>query len=443
MQAEVKLMQSGMLAVEWERIQLLCYHLIRSRSGLQMESIEMERLQQLQDQVLALRKDGGVWHVLGIKLSGFEMDVLVCIVASEFESKIGWMYQELQPGIAKPYPTPALIQEILALSPDALGCLYQALERGSSLYLQRLIKTKHISHYTPLEPEAGLAQRLMGMPSAEISPPGATRVHDIVVWNDLVLPESRKSMLREFLLWIQKKDVVTGAWGGRHVGGPVALFSGPSGTGKTYAASVVASELGWPLYRVDLGQLVSKYIGETEKNLNLLFDAADDRQMVLQFDEADSLFGKRGEVKEARDRYANMGVSHLLSRIESHRGPCILTTNLRKHLDPAFARRFQMVIDFQYPDAADRARLWDLLLPRHAPKEKDVEPVFLGKHVVLTGGQIRNAALHAAYLAAGEGVAIALKHIALAVWRELAKDGKEIARRDLGGLVEFMPKIML
>jgi SpoVK/Ycf46/Vps4 family AAA+-type ATPase len=220
----------------------------------------------------------------------------------------------------------------------------------------------------------------------------------------------------------------------------VAIFSGPSGTGKTFAAAVITAELGWPLYRVDLGRLVSKYIGETEKNLNRLFSAAHGQPMVLQFDEADSLFSKRGEVKEARDRYANMEVSHLLARIESHQGPVILTTNLRNHLDPAFARRFQVVIDFPRPDEIARGQLWEKLLPPKAPRQKDLNCAFLGKAVNLTGGNIRNAALMGAYLAAEQNAAISLGHISLAVWRELGKDGRELTREDLGTLVPYLPE---
>jgi SpoVK/Ycf46/Vps4 family AAA+-type ATPase len=246
-------------------------------------------------------------------------------------------------------------------------------------------------------------------------------------------------MLREFLLWIEHRDTVVGEWGGQRVGGPVALFVGPSGTGKTLAASVIANALGWPLFRVDLGRLVSKYIGETEKNLNQLFDAASGQPLVLQFDEADALFAKRGEVKEARDRYANMEVSHLLNRIEAHDGPCILTTNLRKQMDSAFNRRFQMVVEFTRPDPAARIALWQRLLPPRAPLAPEVEPTVLGHAVNLTGGGIRNAALHAAYLAAGQGTAIGLEHIALAVWRELAKAGREVALHDLGMLAAHLP----
>jgi SpoVK/Ycf46/Vps4 family AAA+-type ATPase len=223
------------------------------------------------------------------------------------------------------------------------------------------------------------------------------------------------------------------------VGGPVALFAGPSGTGKTMAASVLANALGWPLFRIDLGRLVSKYVGETEENLNRLFDAAHGRPMVLQFDEADALFAKRGEIKEARDRYANMEVSHLLTRIESHRGPCILTTNLRRQMDAAFTRRLQMVVEFPRPDSSARAALWERLLPPRAPRADGLCVARLADAAALSGGQIRNAALHAAYLAAGAGEDIDLPHAALGIWRELTKDGHECSPTALGDLAAHLP----
>ncbi len=186
--------------------------------------------------------------------------------------------------------------------------------------------------------------------------------------------------------------------------------------------------------------LVSKYIGETEKNLNALFDAADGRDVVLLFDEADSLFGRRGDVREARDRYANMEVSHLLARIERHRGPCILTTNLRQHLDPAFARRFQAVIEFPRPDAGARTALWRRGFPPHAPLADEVDAERLGASLELTGAQIRNAALHAAFLAAAEETGVTLAHVASAVMSELAKDGREVPRSSLGMLAGHLAR---
>ena len=296
------------------------------------------------------------------------LGVLACAVAPEAEPRFGWIFQSLQPGTPQPYPTPALIQELLALDADTARHLATALAESGNLRRQGLIQMDGEDPYQALRPGPGVTARLLGRPRTESAPPGATRVTLTPSWDDLVLPPEQVTMLEEFLLWIKHRDRVFGDWGGHDCGGPVGLFSGPSGTGKTFAAAVLSTDLGWPLYRVDLGTLVSKYIGETEKNLNRLFDAAHGRAMVLQFDEADSLFSKRGEVKEARDRYANMEVSHLLARIESHRGPCLLTTNLRDNLDPAFARRFQVVVDFPRPDARARARLWERLLPPRAPR---------------------------------------------------------------------------
>ena len=259
------------------------------------------------------------------------------------------------------------------------------------------------------------------MPRTDFSLPGMIDVPSEVTWDDLVLPEQCIQRLHEYALWVAHRGKVELEWGGRVPGGPIALFSGPPGTGKTFAAEVLANTLDLPLFRVDLGGLVSKYIGETEKNLGALFDAVIKEPMLLLFDEADSLFAKRSEVQDAHDRYANLEVSYLLSRLEHHKGPCILTSNLRRGIDPVFARRFQMVIDFPFPDEIARSKLWRLHIPVGAPIDEDVEADNLARETELTGGQIRNAALHAAFLAASESSAISLKHITSAVQTELAK----------------------
>jgi len=441
MEALSKQLPQASLKAEWERIEWLAWLALCSRRGQEAGEKDTARLRELQARVSTIRQTDRVWGSMGFPdLAELEMDVIACVVAPEMEPRVASMYRELQPSSSSPYPTASLIQEMLALDADWLAPLYEVLGRHGALHRYKMLRSRDTGHFEAILPADGLAMRLSGGDSTSPPPPGATLVQVQAGWDDLILPADRITMLREFLLWIRQQHVVVGQWGGKLTGGPIALFAGPSGTGKTFAAAVLAQELQWPLYRVDLGQLVSKYIGETEKNLNALFDAASGRPMVLQFDEADSLFGKRGEVKEARDRYANMGVSHLLARIESHHGPCILTTNLRKHLDNAFARRFQMVVDFPRPDAHDRTRLWKLLLPPHAPIGKDVDPIQLGRAINLSGGGIRNAALHAAYLAAGEGKAIQREHVALAVWRELAKDGREVMRRDLGELAADLPE---
>jgi len=429
------------LDAEWRRLDLLAWCLAKGRRGETFGDEEIGRLRQMQGEVQALREPGGAWETaLGFGLGPVEYDVLACALGPELEPRLGWSFQNLQAGSAQPWATRSLIQELLALDASQGQQLRRALEPGGALRRRRLLRIEQEGPYQPILPEPWLVARLTGRPLDLPPPPGATLVRQQADWDDLILPPGRMAMLREFLLWIEQRDTVVGLWNGQRVGGPVALFTGPSGTGKTFAAGVIAGALGWQLYRVDLGRLVSKYVGETEENLNRLFDAAHGQPMVLQFDEADALFAKRGEVKEARDRYANMEVSHLLTRIEAHDGPCILTTNLRKQLDAAFPRRFQLVVEFPRPDAGGRAELWSRLLPSRAPLAPEVDTAFLGGAVALTGGSIRNAALHAAYLAAGRGEAIGLAHIAHAVWRELGKEGRETNPQDLGPLAVHLPK---
>lgn len=432
---------SDRLKAEWERVELLGQVLAESRRGRPAPPDLLKRLQKLQGQVERERRQGrGLCGLVDSSLSTLELDVLACALAPEAEPRLGWLFQSLQPGAPQPYPSTALLQELLAMSPEESRDLYAALGDSAALRKFGLVDVEGAEPFQPVRPANVLTARLLGRPEANGSLPGATRVRIKAGWDDLVLPADRLTMLREFLLWITHKRRVVDEWGGQDCGGPVALFSGPSGTGKTFAGAVITAELGWPLYRVDLGRLVSKYIGETEKNLNRLFGAAHGQPMVLQFDEADSLFSKRGDVKEARDRYANMEVSHLLARIESHQGPVILTTNLRKHLDPAFARRFQVVVDFPRPDEDARGLLWEKLLPPKAPRQQNLNCAFLGQAVNLTGGNIRNAALMGAYLAAAQNTAIGVQHITLAIWRELGKDGRELTKADLGPLAPYLPE---
>jgi len=253
--------------------------------------------------------------------------------------------------------------------------------------------------------------------------PGVIDTTSEATWDDLVLPEQCIQSLHEYVLWVTHRDQVELEWGGRVTGGPIALFSGASGTGKTFAGKFLGNVLGLDLYTIDLGLLVSKYIGETEKNLNALFDAVAHEPMLLLFDEADSLFGKRSEVKDAHDRYANLEVNYLLSRLERYKGPSVMTSNSKDRIDPDVLRRFQFVIDFPLPDAAERSRLWRLYLPVRAPIDRDVDTDNLAEELELTGGQIRNAALHAAFLAAGESSSITMKHITRAIQAELVKSG--------------------
>ncbi|MGJ8677408.1 MAG: ATP-binding protein [Akkermansiaceae bacterium] len=426
------------LASEWNRIELLGLCLQDARVGKVISEERLAELREQQQEVMDVRLLSNSWaglHVDGLTM--LEMDILACVLVTEAQPRLAWMYQSLQPSVNQPYATVALIQSLLALNENDVTMLRHTLLPNSPLRLRKLIDIEGSGPFQLVKPGKGVMARLFAIPDQE-APPGAVLVEQDATWDDLVLAEDRKRIIQEFLMWVRHERTVVGQWGGQPVGGPVALFAGRSGTGKTYAAMAVAHELGWPLYQVDLGKLVSKYIGETEKNLNKLFDAAHGQQMVLQFDEVDSIMGKRGDLKEARDRYANMEVSHLLARIEQHRGPCILTTNLRDQLDQAFYRRFQAVVEFPQPDEAARAALWKKLLPQAAPIHSDVDPAFLAAALSLTGGNIRNAALHAAYLAAEAGQSISLEHLATAVWREITKSGKAVELADLGPLAEHV-----
>jgi len=430
------------LTAEWERIDLLGACVSAVRRGIEIPGEMEDRLKEVQNQVIHTRQQEP-WITVAndYGFQQIDQDILACSLAPEADPRLGWMYQELQSGVASPFPTPALIREMFVLGEQESSYFNQRLTQNSPLIRSGMINANSTDNFYPITPTTLARKELLGWETMEqINIPGAIEVPVRADWNDLVLPEASLKQIREYLLWVTHRKTVEIDWGARITGGPVALFAGPSGTGKTFAAEVIANELGWPLYRVDLGLLVSKYIGETEKNLNALFDATHGRQIVLLFDEADSLFGKRGEIKEARDRYANMEVSHLLSRIERHNGPCIMTSNLQKQIDTAFTRRFQVVVKFLRPDSQARSQLWQKHIPPAAPCENDIDTDFLGNEVKLTGGEIRNASLHAAFLAAGENIAISMKHIASAVLTEYAKKGGELSVSSLGKLSEYLEK---
>jgi SpoVK/Ycf46/Vps4 family AAA+-type ATPase len=222
-------------------------------------------------------------------------------------------------------------------------------------------------------------------------------------------------------------------WGFNSAGGTglVALFAGGSGTGKTLSAEVIGTTLGLDVYKVDLSSLVSKYIGETEKNLERIFDAASAGNVILFFDEADALFGKRSEVSDSHDRYANIEVAYLLQRIEAYDGIVVLATNLRANLDDAFLRRIHVSVDFRDPDEAQRLQIWQKSFPKDAPIE-DLDLPWLAKSFRITGGNIRNAATTAAFLAAEADRAIAMEDVVRGIDREFEKLGRLRTEADFG-----------
>ncbi len=265
----------------------------------------------------------------------------------------------------------------------------------------------------------------------------AQRIDPAADWEALILPPAQVTTLRAMAAQVRHRLTVYQDWGFGHRStrglGITALFAGESGTGKTMAAEVLANELNLDLYRIDLSAVVSKYIGETERNLRRLFDAADESGAILLFDEADALFGKRSEVKDSHDRYANIEVSYLLQRMEAYRGVAILTTNMKTSLDTAFQRRLRFVIQFPFPDASQRGAIWRTMFPESAPVE-GLDHAKLAK-LHMAGGSIRNIALNAAFLAAQAGEPVRMGHLLQAAHSEAAKRDRPLSDAETRGWV--------
>jgi hypothetical protein len=306
--------------------------------------------------------------------------------------------------------TAAQIRDALSSARD------QARQRGSAVTEQDLLAAAR-AHSSP--GLSGLARK--------ITPRYA--------WDDIVLPPEQIAILREIVATVRGRHRVLNEWGvGRKLvpsDGITILFAGPPGTGKTMAAEVIAAELGLDLYKIDLSTIVSKYIGETEKNLEKIFTEAQSSNAILFFDEADAIFGKRSEVKDAHDRYANIEVSYLLQRMEAYDGVTILATNLRANLDEAFTRRLQFALDVPFPDEEYRRRIWQTLFPPDVPRSADLDFGMLARRFKLAGGNIRNIIVSAAYLAAADGGVVTMAHILHGARREMQKMGRLVNEKDL------------
>ncbi|MGD1702741.1 ATP-binding protein [Dapis sp. BLCC M229] len=265
----------------------------------------------------------------------------------------------------------------------------------------------------------------------------AQPIQAVASWDDLVLPELQKQTLQNIATHVKQRITVYEHWGfvqkGKRGLGITALFAGASGTGKTMAAEVIARELRLDLYRIDLSSVVSKYIGETEKNLRQVFDKAETGGAILLFDEADALFGKRSDVKDSRDRYANLEVSYLLQRMEAYRGLAILTTNLKEAIDNAFMRRIRFVVKFPLPDVTQRTEIWRRIFPKETPTA-GLDFRKLAK-LNLPGGNIRNIALNAAFLAADLGEPVTMAHLLQATESEYAKLERPLTDTEVKGWV--------
>jgi ATP-dependent 26S proteasome regulatory subunit len=262
----------------------------------------------------------------------------------------------------------------------------------------------------------------------------ARKVEPRYTWSDIILPDDQLAILREIVSTVRGRPLVLDQWG---VGlklassaGVTMLFAGPPGTGKTMAAEVIATEMGLDLYKIDLSSIISKYIGETEKNLEKIFSEAQSSNAILFFDEADAIFGKRSEVKDAHDRYANIEISYLLQRMEAYDGVTILATNLRANLDEAFTRRLQFAVNFPFPNRDYRLRIWRTLFPPDVPHDEDLDFELLARRFKLAGGNIRNIIVGAAYLAAADGMSVTMEHLFHGTRRELQKMGRLVGEED-------------
>ncbi len=261
----------------------------------------------------------------------------------------------------------------------------------------------------------------------------AQRIDPVAGMDDLILPEAQKEILKDLIIHTKYRAQVYNEWGFAQRNnrglGITAIFSGESGTGKTMASEVLANELKLDLYRIDLSQVINKYIGETEKNLKKIFDAAEDGGAILLFDEADALFGKRSEVKDSHDRYANVEISYLLQRMEAYRGLAILTTNMKNVMDKAWMRRIRFVVQFPFPDVEQRAEIWKRIFPSATPLD-NLDMAKLAR-LNIAGGNIKNIAMNAAFIAASEGGAVSMQHVQRALRSEYDKIEKSLTNTEI------------
>lgn len=329
------------------------------------------------------------------------------------------------------------LEDTLAPTDDASG-FPDAVEMGQRTSFHRLTHTqRHQIHQVIPHLGGDVSSATRRLISGEIDQL-AVRINPQKSWDDLVLPQNEFNAVRHIADRYRQRVTVLDQWGfgSKNTAGIIALLSGPPGTGKTLSAEVVCRDLEIDLFRVNIASMVSKYIGETEKNLERLFNAAETGTIALLFDEADSLFGRRGEVAKSTDRYANLEVSYLLQRIEAFGGLVFLTSNLQGNIDPAFMRRIQLAITFERPERPERTRLWRLAIPSGAPTEGiDIE--FLAG-LELTGAEIMNVATGAAFHAATDQSAISMRYVIRALQEETTKQGRLLDRRHLDAYAHFI-----
>lgn len=342
-----------------------------------------------------------------------------------------WQAYLSQSGISRPAQELDTLADRFRLTPEQIGDAVASAQHQARW--QAAQASQESSGSLTLEDLLAAARAHSGQALTSL----ARKISPRSTWTDLILPPEGLTQLREICHQVKHHHLVCGQWGFEEklsLGkGLNALFSGSPGTGKTMAAAVIAKELHLDLYQIDLSQVVSKYIGETEKNLERIFTAAQSANAILLFDEADALFGKRSEVKDAHDRYANLEIAYLLQKMEEYEGVTLLTTNLRQNLDEAFTRRIRFIVEFPFPEADYRLQIWQGIWPKQTPLAADVDLEGMARQFKLAGGNIRNIALAAAFLAAENSQCVTMKHLLQATKREFQKMGRLI------GEEEFLP----
>jgi hypothetical protein len=381
--------------------------------------------------------DGGwAWLRSAYGLSDAELDVVLIALGPEVDLRYERLYGYLQDDVGKRRATVDLVLDLISTEPDDKVARRALFDEDAPLRRHHVVRLTNESDRPLLAQTVVLDPQVADILLDVAAAPRRTRelaaltrrVQPVCTWGDLVVPDATAAQLRELCARVGLRSTVFDEWGfgaklarGR---GTTALFTGPPGTGKTTAAEVVAGELGVELFAIDLSTVVSKYIGETEKNLERIFTAAAASDAILLFDEADALFGKRSEVHDAHDRYANVETSYLLQRMEQYDGVAILATNLRQNLDEAFTRRLQFVVEFPFPDEELREGIWRVCFPPGAPLAGALDLAGLARDFRLSGANIRNAALRAAFLAAGRREPIGMTHIRQAIDREFQHLGR-------------------
>ncbi|MGW3996449.1 ATP-binding protein [Amycolatopsis sp. NPDC004772] len=388
-------------------------------AGIVLGPVEDPRLEELAHPAIPLVVHGtGAWDPRWSATPPLQLDAVPLSGAARAELWRSRLDGRLAPGV-----DPGEATAHFVLGPGQIARAAKAASVTALADDDGLVRTAHVRAGARSQNAAGL-QRL------------ARRIEPVVGWADLVLPAGVLSLLDELAARARYRDQVLDEWrmrpGGGRGRGVTGLFAGDSGTGKTMSAEVIAASLGLDLYTVNLATVVDKYVGETEKNLERIFTEASGVNGVLLFDEADAIFGKRSEVRDAHDRYANIESAYLLQRMETFDGIAVLATNLRANLDEAFTRRLDVIVDFPLPDVELRHRLWDRCLGTRMPRGADLDLGFLAEAFELAGGHIRSAAVTGAYLAAEAGRPVGMSDLVGAVAREYRKLGRLCLDREFG-----------